>query len=240
MAEKNLEQMREAVAEIRERMAAAAREAGRDPAEVRLCAACKTRSAETIALSAGLDIDLFGENHVQELCANFDAGAYCGKPSHFIGHLQTNKIKKVLGRASVIESVDSVHLLDAIEKEAGKANLVQDILLEVNIGAEESKSGVSPEELWPLLDSAAAREHIRVRGLMAIPPVNTNDAENRAYLARVHRLFTEAGEKGYPNVSMEILSMGMSGDYENAIREGATLVRIGTAIYGERDYSRKG
>ncbi len=240
MAEKNLEQMREAVAAIRERMAAAAREAGRDPAEVKLCAACKTRSAETIALSAGLDIDLFGENHVQELCANFDAGAYCGKPSHFIGHLQTNKIKKVLGRACVIESVDSLHLLDAIEKEAGKANLVQDILLEVNIGAEESKSGVSPEELWPLLESAAAREHIRVRGLMAIPPVNTNDAENRAYLARVRRLFVQAGEKGYPNVSMEILSMGMSGDYENAIREGATLVRIGTAIYGERDYSRKG
>lgn len=240
MAEKNLEQMREAVAALRERMAAAAREAGRDPAEVKLCAACKTRSAETIALSAGLDIDLFGENHVQELCANFDAGAYCGKPSHFIGHLQTNKIKKVLGRACVIESVDSLHLLDAIEKEAGKANLVQDILLEVNIGAEESKSGVSPEELWPLLESAAAREHIRVRGLMAIPPVNTNDAENRAYLARVRRLFVQAGEKGYPNVSMEILSMGMSGDYENAIREGATLVRIGTAIYGERDYSRKG
>lgn len=240
MAEKNLEQMREAVAAIRERMAAAAREAGRDPAEVKLCAACKTRSTETIALSAGLDIDLFGENHVQELCANFDAGAYCGKPSHFIGHLQTNKIKKVLGRACVIESVDSLHLLDAIEKEAGKANLVQDILLEVNIGAEESKSGVSPEELWPLLESAAAREHIRVRGLMAIPPVNTNDAENRAYLARVRRLFVQAGEKGYPNVSMEILSMGMSGDYENAIREGATLVRIGTAIYGERDYGRKG
>ena len=239
MAEKNLEQMQQAVAEIRERMAAAARAAGRDPASVQLCAACKTRTAETIALSSGLDIDLFGENHVQELCANFDAGAYCGKPSHFIGHLQTNKIKKVLGRASLIQSVDSLHLLEAIDKEAGKANLVQDILLEVNIGAEASKSGVSPEELWPLLDAAAAQEHIRVKGLMAIPPVNDNDEENRAYLARVYQLFVRAGERGYSNVSMETLSMGMSGDYENAIREGATLVRIGTAIYGERDYGPK-
>ena len=136
MAEKNLEQMKEAVTEIREKMAAAAREAGRDPAAVQLCAACKTRTAQTIAASAALPIDVFGENHVQELCANYDAGAYCGKPSHFIGHLQTNKIKKVLGRASLIQSVDSEHLLIAIEKEAAKAGIVQDILLEVNIGGE--------------------------------------------------------------------------------------------------------
>ena len=129
MAEKNLEEMREAVEAIREKMAAAAREAGRDPAGVQLCAACKTRTADTVAASAALAIDVFGENHVQELCANYDAGAYCGKPSHFIGHLQTNKIKKVLGRASLIQSVDSEHLLAAIEKEAAKAGIVQDVLL---------------------------------------------------------------------------------------------------------------
>ena len=156
---------------------------------------------------------------MQELCANFDAGAYCGKPSHFIGHLQTNKIKKVLGRASLIQSVGSEHLLTAIEKEAAKAGIVQNVLLEVNIGA--------------------AQEHIRVKGLMAIPPVNDDDAQNRRYLAAVHDLFVKAGERGYSNVEMQTLSMGMSGDYENAIREGATLVRIGTAIYGERDYSKK-
>ena len=216
MAEKTPEEMREAVLAIREKMAAAAREAGRDPAEVQLCAACKTRTAETVAASAALPIDVFGENHVQELCANFDAGAYCGKPSHFIGHLLT-----------------------AIEKEAAKAGIVQNVLLEVNIGGEESKSGVSPEALWPLLDAAAAQEHIRVKGLMAIPPVNDDDAQNRRYLAAVHDLFVKAGERGYSNVEMQTLSMGMSGDYENAIREGATLVRIGTAIYGERDYSKK-
>ena len=239
MPERNLEQMAQAVAEIRRKMDDAACEAGRDPAGVQLCAACKTRTAETIALSAGLDIDLFGENHVQELCANFDAGAYCGKPSHFIGHLQTNKIKKVLGRASLIQSVDSPRLLAALEKEASRMEIVQDILLEVNIGGEASKTGVAPEELWALLDTAAAQPHLRVKGLMAIPPVNDNDDENRAYLARVSRLFVRAGERGYSNVSMETLSMGMSGDYENAIREGATLVRIGTAIYGERDYGPK-
>ena len=193
MAEKTPEEMREAVLAIREKMAAAAREAGRDPAEVQLCAACKTRTAETVAASAALPIDVFGENHVQELCANFDAGAYC----------------------------------------------VQNVLLEVNIGGEESKSGVSPEALWPLLDAAAAQEHIRVKGLMAIPPVNDDDAQNRRYLAAVHDLFVKAGERGYSNVEMQTLSMGMSGDYENAIREGATLVRIGTAIYGERDYRKR-
>ena len=239
MAEKTVEQMREAVEQIRAKMSAAAREAGRDPAAVQLCAACKTRTAATVAASAALPIDVFGENHVQELCANFDAGAYCGKPSHFVGHLQTNKIKKVLGRASLIQSVDSLHLLAAIEKEAAKAALVQDVLLEVNIGAEQSKTGVAPEELWGLLDAAAAQEHIRVKGLMAIPPVNSDDVRNRRYLAQVYQLFVKAGERGYANVSMETLSMGMSGDFENAIREGATLVRIGTAIYGERDYSKK-
>ena len=143
--------------------------------------------------------------------------------------MQTNKIKKVLGRASLIQSVDSEHLLLAIEKEAAKAGIVQDILLEVNIGGEESKTGAAPERLWPLLDTAAAQQHIRVKGLMAIPPVNNDDAQ----------LFVRAGERGYRNVEMQTLSMGMSGDFENAIREGATLVRIGTAIYGERDYSKK-
>ena len=231
--------MAAAVAEIRRRMDAAAREAGRDPASVQLCAACKTHTPETIALSARLPIDLFGENHVQELCANFDAGAYCGKPVHFIGHLQTNKIKKVLGKASLIQSVDSPRLVAALEKEAAKLDITQDILLEVNIGEEASKTGVSPDELWALLDTAAAQPHLRVKGLMAIPPVNDDDAENRALLRQVYKLFVQAGERGYENVQMETLSMGMSGDFENAIREGATLVRIGTAIYGARDCGPK-
>ena len=234
MAEKNLEEMREAVEAIREKMAAAAREAGRDPAEVQLCAACKTRTADTVAASAALAIDVFGENHVQELCANYDAGAYCGKPSHFIGHLQTNKIKKVLGRASLIQSVDSEHLLQKVERAAAAANLTQEILIEINIGGEESKSGVSAESLWPLLDMAAAQPHIRLRGLMAIPPAAATPDETRAFFAQMRELLAKAADRHYENAKMDILSMGMSGDFEAAVAEGATLVRIGTDIFGPR------
>ena len=236
MAEKNLDEMREAVEAIREKMAVAAREAGRDPAGVQLCAACKTRTADTVAASAALAIDVFGENHVQELCANFDAGAYCGKPSHFIGHLQTNKIKKVLGRASLIQSVDSEHLLTAIEKEAAKAGIVQDVLLEVNIAGELSKSGVEPERLPELLDFAASLEGLRVRGLMSIPPISAAPGANRPYFARMRELFVDIGGKKYDNTAMDFLSMGMSGDFEDAIAEGANMVRVGSAIFGARDY----
>lgn len=236
MAEKNLDEMREAVEVIREKMAVAAREAGRDPAGVQLCAACKTRTADTVAASAALAIDVFGENHVQELCANFDAGAYCGKPSHFIGHLQTNKIKKVLGRASLIQSVDSEHLLTAIEKEAAKAGIVQDVLLEVNIAGELSKSGVEPERLPELLDFAASLEGLRVRGLMSIPPISAAPGANRPYFARMRELFVDIGGKKYDNTAMDFLSMGMSGDFEDAIAEGANMVRVGSAIFGARDY----
>ena len=238
MAEKTPEEMREAVLTIREKMAAAAREAGRDPAEVQLCAACKTRTADTVTASAALAIDVFGENHVQELCANYDAGAYCGKPSHFIGHLQTNKIKKVLGRASLIQSVDSEHLLAAIEKEAAKAGIVQDVLLEVNIGGEAAKSGVAPAALPELLETAAGCAHIRVRGLMAIPPVAETSDGNHAYFAKMHELFVDIGRKKYDNVFMDFLSMGMSGDFEDAISAGANMVRVGSSIFGARDYSR--
>ena len=237
MAEKTLEEMRQAVAEIREKMAAAAREAGRDPAAVQLCAACKTRTAQTIAASAALPIDLFGENHVQELCANYDAGAYCGKPSHFIGHLQTNKIKKVLGRASLIQSVDSEHLLLAIEKEAAKAGIVQDILLEVNIGGEAAKSGFAPEAVSEAASHAKELSHVRVRGLMTIPPASATQAENMVYFQKVHALYVDINQKMYDN-ELDYLSMGMSGDFADAIRAGSNMVRVGTAIFGARDYTK--
>ena len=236
MAEKNLEEMREAVEAIREKMAAAAREAGRDPAEVQLCAACKTRTADTVAASAALAIDVFGENHVQELCANYDAGAYCGKPSHFIGHLQTNKIKKVLGLASLIQSVDSEHLLAAVEKEATKAGIVQDILLEVNIGGEEAKSGFAPESLEQAAEEAKKCANVRVRGLMCIPPVAEGEHGSLPYFEKVHALFVDINAKLYDN-TLDILSMGMSGDYEDAVRAGATMVRVGTASFGARNYT---
>ena len=230
LTQEQLTMMAENVARIRENMAAAAREAGRDPADILLCAACKTRTVEEVIASAALPIDLFGENHVQELVEKTDANAYCGKPGHFIGHLQTNKVNKVVGRAALIEKV---------ERAAAAANLTQEILIEINIGGEESKSGVSAESLWPLLDMAAAQPHIRLRGLMAIPPAAATPDETRAFFAQMRELLAKAADRHYENAKMDILSMGMSGDYPDAIREGATIVRIGTAIYGARDYSKK-
>ena len=231
--------MTEAVDRIRDTMAQAARAAGRDPAAVQLCAACKTRTVEEVRFSAGLPIDLFGENHVQELVEKTDVGAYEGKPGHFIGHLQTNKVNKVVGRAALIQSVDSQRLLEKIDAAAARLGLVQDILLEINIGEESSKSGVTQDSLWPLLDAAAAREHLRLRGLMAIPPADADESQTRRFFAQMRELLEKAAALELPNAQMDILSMGMSGDYAAAIAEVATIVRIGTAIYGARDYSKK-
>ncbi len=231
--------MAENVAAIRQRMAAAAIAAGRDPGDIALCAVCKTRTGETIRQSAALPVDLFGENHMQELITHFDEGDYLGKPVHFIGHLQTNKVKKVVGRAAVIESVDSLRLMEAIEKEAAKQSLRQDILLEINIGAVESKTGASAEELFPLLEAAQAMEHIRVRGLMAIPPAFDNGDESRRWFALLRAMLNQAQDRHFAGAQLDTLSMGMTDSFEAAILEGATVVRVGTGIYGARDYPAK-
>ena len=231
--------MAEAVAEVRYRMEQAAKAAGRNPADILLCAVCKTRTPDTIRDSAALPVDLFGENHMQELVVNHDAGAYLQKPVHFIGHLQTNKVKKVVGKANIIQSVDSLRLLEAIDKEAGKQGLRQDILLELNIGEEATKTGAAADDLWPMLECAAGLHNVHVRGLMAIPPAFDNGPESRRYFAMLRELMEQAKARHYENAQLDILSMGMSGSYEAAILEGATLVRVGTAIYGERDYPNR-
>lgn len=236
ISQEQMQHMTEAVSQIRETMAQAARQAGRRPEDIQLCAACKTRTVEEVRFSAELAIDLFGENHVQELVEKTDAGAYLGKPGHFIGHLQTNKINKVVGRAALIHSVDSLRLLEKIDAAAERLDLVQDILLEVNIGRERSKGGVMPEELWPLLEQAGQKNHIRVRGLMAIPPADAEQNQTVRYFAAMRELL-EKGRERYGG--LDILSMGMSQDYTAAIAQGATIVRIGTAIYGPRDYGTK-
>lgn len=237
MTAEEIRRMVERVAQVRAEMERACRAAGRAPGEVLLCAASKTQNSETVRAAAALDIDLFGENRVQELCEKYAAGAYSGKPLHFIGHLQTNKVRQVVGVARVIQSVDSARLLAAVEKEAAKKGLVQDIFLEVNIGGEDSKSGVAPDGLDALAELCAAQAHIRVLGLMTIPPVLESNEQNRRYFAQMRRLACRVNEYGYANVRADELSMGMSADYENAILEGATIVRVGTAIYGARDYS---
>lgn len=230
-------ELRENIAAVRARMADAAARAGRRAADIRLCAASKLHDADTVRLAAGLDIDIFGENHVQELVQKRAAGAYLDKPLHFIGHLQTNKVRQVVGAVQLIQSVDSAHLLAALEKQAARLDICQDILLEVNIAGEESKSGVEPAALPALLETAAAAEHLRVLGLMAVPPADTDDATNRAHFAAMRRLFADCADAGLPHVEMRWLSMGMSGDFENAILEGANLVRVGTAIFGARNYN---
>ena len=220
-------------------MADALAKAGRKEGDVLLCAASKTRTPATVRLSAQLDIDLFGENHVQELVEKTDAGAYLQKPAHMFGHLQTNKVKQTVGRAALIHSVDSDRLLKAIQKEAAKQDLCQDILLEVNIGGEASKSGVAPEALWPLMEAAEALPNLRVRGLMAIPPADLSEDDARRAFAAMRTLFEQAQGRGYTRARLDILSMGMSDDFAAAILEGSTMVRVGTAIYGARYYPPK-
>ena len=220
---------------VQQKLAAAARAAGRDPAGVTLCAATKTQSDAAIRAAIAAGIRVCGENRVQELTAHLEADAYAGAEVHFIGHLQTNKVKQVVGRVSLIHSVDSERLLRAVAAQADKLGLVQDILLEVNIAGEQSKGGVSPEELPQLAGLAAGCPHVRLRGLMAIPPVSTLPGANRRYFSEMRNLFVDIMKKMSDNQSvMDCLSMGMSADYEDAIAEGATLVRVGTALFGPR------
>lgn len=226
--------MAENIEQIRYRMAQAAKDAGRLPGEVFLCAACKSRSVQTVRQSALLPVDFFGENRMQEMVANFDAGAYLGKPCHFIGHLQTNKLKKVVGRADVIQSVDSLRLLQAIDRVAAAQNICQDILFQINLGDEPGKDGAAREDLSALLESAAGMGQVRVQGLMAIPPAVGNSDEGRRYFAMLRELLEKAKAYHYENAPLDILSMGMKDSFEAAILEGATIIRVGTGIYGAR------
>ena len=169
------------------------------------------------------------------MTAKFQEHAYDGAPLHFIGHLQRNKVKQVVGKASLIQSAGSLELLEEIEKAAGRLELVQDILLEVNIGEEEAKSGFLPSMLLSGAEAALKKDHIRVLGLMAIPPADAEREENLRYFDKVRALFLDMNGKLFHN-SLQVLSMGMSGDFEDAVRTGATMVRVGTAIFGSRHY----
>ena len=221
---------------VKERIRAAALRAGRDPGEITLCAATKVQSDDTIRAAIAAGVAVCGENRVQELCAHLETDAYAGaKQVHFIGHLQTNKVNRVVGRVELIHSVDSLRLLEAIDKQAARLGIVQDILLQVNIGGEESKGGVDPEGLEELARQALAMDHVRLRGLMAIPPVAHEPGGNTPYFVKMGQLFVDTKSKiAHNKDEVNCLSMGMSGDYEDAIAHGATLVRVGTALFGPR------
>lgn len=227
-------EIRENVENVRARLEKAA--PGR---RVLLVAASKLNDAARVREAIAAGVDACGENRVQELLQKSGGGAYAGAPLHFIGHLQKNKVKYVVGLCDLIESADSEELLRLIDARANALGLVQDVLLEVNIGGEASKSGLPPRELPRVLEIVSPLSGIRVRGLMTIPPVCEKPGGNRPYFARMHELFIDIAGKKYDNVSMDFLSMGMSGDFEDAAAMGANMVRVGTAIFGARNYARQ-
>lgn len=227
--------LRENIQKIRADLDAAALAAGRDPASVTLLAATKTQSSDTIRAAIAAGITLCGENRVQELTAHLADNAYEGAALHFIGHLQTNKVKYVVGRVELIHSVSSEKLLAAIAAQADKLGLVQDILLEINLAGEASKSGFTPAQALPAAALCARTGGVRLRGLMCIPPAAARPGENLPYFEKLRQLAVDIRrEMVHNNEDMDVLSMGMSGDYRDAIAAGSTCVRVGSALFGPR------
>lgn len=227
-----------AVAEVNAKIEAACKRAGRDPKEVTLIAVSKTMPVEAIREAMACGMVDFGENRPQELR---DKQAEITEPLrwHMIGALQTNKLKYVIGKTALIHSVDSVHLAEAIEEMSAKKELITEVLLEINIAGEDTKHGIAPETLEDLVRDVARLSHIRIRGLMTVAPYTENAEENRLYFRKMKQLMVDINSKNIDNVYMDILSMGMTGDYEIAVEEGATLVRVGTGIFGHRVYLPK-
>ena len=218
---------------IRQNIAAALPGADR---AVLLVAATKMNDAARVREAIAAGVDACGENKVQEFLEKDALGAYDGCPKHFIGHLQRNKVNKIVGKVDLIQSVDSEELLTLIDRRAEALGLVQQILIEISVAGEAQKSGIPPAALPALLDSAGRCAHISVRGLMCVPPIQSESGGNRPYFARMRQLFVDNSRKKYDNVSMDFLSMGMTDDYPDAVAEGANMVRIGSAIFGRRQY----
>ena len=227
--------LKDQLQEVEKRIQAACDRAGRKREEVTLIAVSKTKPVETLQEAYDLGVRIFGENKVQELTAKYEA-----LPKdihwHMIGHLQTNKVKYIIDKAELIHSVDSLKLAETIEKEAAKHDLIADILVEVNVAEEESKFGMKMEEVIPFVEKVSAFPHVRVRGLMTIAPFVEDPEENRSIFADLHKLYIDIKKKNHDNDTVSVLSMGMTNDYEVAIEEGATMVRVGTGIFGKRNY----
>lgn len=221
---------------VQERVAQAAAKAGRSPEDITLVAATKMNDAARVRAAISCGIRVCGENRVQELLDKYAQQAYEGADLQFIGTLQTNKIKYLIGKVSLIQSVGSVRLGEAIAKEAAKHGVRQDVLLEVNIGREAAKSGLLLEELDEAIARLSAKNALSIRGLMAIPPVADEKTKNLSYFTEMHQVFVDILTKKYDNVNMDYLSMGMTNDFETAIACGANMIRVGTAIFGARSY----
>lgn len=220
--------------EIRENVRLAAEKVGKRPEDIRLMAVTKTVPAERVNEAIRQGVDLLGENRAQELNDKFDAYEKVGVDIHFIGTIQTNKLKYIVPKVSMVESVSSLSIAKEIERLAAKYDKVMDILVQVNVGNEETKSGFAVEELGDVLTEMAAMPHLRVMGLMAIPPFSPEKEASRPYFAQMAKLFIDIAAKKIDNINMVYLSMGMSHDYDVAIEEGANIVRIGSAMFGAR------
>ena len=222
---------------VEDNIAAACQKAGRDRSEVTLIAVSKTKPVDMLQTVYDQNIREFGENKVQEMCEKMEI-----LPKdihwHMIGHLQTNKVKYIIDKVELIHSVDSLHLAKQIEKEAVKKGVDAQILVQVNIAQEDTKFGIDGPEVMSLVEEISKFPHIHIRGLMTSAPFVANPEENRCYFKKLHKLFVDIREKNIDNVSMDILSMGMTNDYEVAIEEGATMVRVGTGIFGARNYNK--
>ena len=219
---------------LMERIALAAQQARRDPADIRLMAVTKQNSARRVNEAVAAGITLLGENRAQELLAKYDDYNKDGCEIHFIGHLQTNKVRAIIDKVSLIQSVDRLPLAEKIDRCAAEAGRVMPVLVEVNVGGEPSKSGVAPPLLPELLARMAELHHIKIRGLMCIPPNVTDNLTKERYFAQMYRHFIDIKAKKMDNVCMDILSMGMSGDFPLAIKHGSHIVRIGRELFGER------
>lgn len=222
--------------EITENIAAAAIKSGRCPEDITFLAATKTVEPAVINHAISLGLRYIGENKVQELLSKYDEYDLDNCQLQFIGHLQTNKVRQIIGKVSMIQSVDSLKLATEISKQSVKNGVNTDILIEVNIGREENKSGVLEENLIELLEKTAALDNIKVRGLMTIPPICDSKTENYKFFDRMNKLFIDISAKTLDNVSMDFLSMGMSEDYQDAILAGANMVRVGSRLFGARIY----
>ncbi|MCR5656151.1 MAG: YggS family pyridoxal phosphate-dependent enzyme [Butyrivibrio sp.] len=227
--------IRENLLEVEEKIQKACERAGRDRSEVTLIAVSKTKPVSDIRQAMDCGIKVFGENKVQEIR---DKTEEIKEPLdwHMIGHLQTNKVKYLPGKVCMIHSVDKMSLAEEIEKQAAKHDLVMDVLCEVNMAGEDSKFGLTPEEAPDFVRSIAAFPHVRVRGLMTIAPYTDDPETNREYFRKLREMKDMLSAENIPGTQIDTLSMGMTGDYEVAIEEGATFVRVGTGIFGERNY----
>ena len=221
---------------ICENIERAAQSVGKTASDITFLAATKTVDADVINHAISLGLRYIGENRVQELLSKYDSYDLDHASLQFIGHLQTNKVRQIVGKVDLIQSVDSVKLAKEISRCSEKLGITTDILLEVNIGREENKSGVMPENLPDLLDQVKDIPAVKVRGLMAIPPICENAQENCKFFDNMRKFFLDIGSKNIDNISMDILSMGMSDDYEEAIRCGANMIRVGSALFGKRYY----